>query len=152
MLLQRLRSFSTVTVSLTVSLLSGYYTIEERRIKGKCKEQRIGKIKSIGRYTVWKFTSYSTFFSKAESCRTSNLREHSLPVLKLKNRCKQPCFDVIQQPNIKGINGISAGYQDLLYTRYRKLSPLGVNSTARKNTGLTTVFLSGKELMGWVWR
>jgi len=39
-------------MSLTASLLSGYDTIEERRIKEKCEEKRIGKIKSMGRYTV----------------------------------------------------------------------------------------------------
>jgi len=38
--------------------LSGYNTIVERWIKEKCNEQRIGKIKSIGRYTVWNFISY----------------------------------------------------------------------------------------------
>ena len=82
MLVHQLQPFSTVTMSLTASLLSGYNTIGERRIKEKCKEQRIGKIKSIGRYTVWKFPSYTgTFFSKAESCRTSSFGEHSLPVL-----------------------------------------------------------------------
>jgi len=60
-------------MSLKASLLSGYNTIGERLIKEKCKEQRIGKTKSIGRYTVWKFTSYTTSFSKAESCWTSSL-------------------------------------------------------------------------------
>jgi len=45
------------------------------------QEQRIGKIKSIGIYTVWKFPSYTTFFSKAEYCRTSSFGEHSLAVL-----------------------------------------------------------------------
>ena len=81
MLQHRLQPFSTVTMSLTASRLSGYYTIGERRIKEKCREQRIGKIKSIGIYTVWKFISYTTFFPKAESCRTSSFGEHSLPVL-----------------------------------------------------------------------
>ena len=77
----RLQPFSTNAMSLTASLLSGYNTIEERRVKEKCKEHRIGKIKSIGRYTVWKFTSYTTFFSQAESCRAPSFGEHSLPVL-----------------------------------------------------------------------
>ena len=37
----------------TASLLSGYNTIiGERLIKEKCKEERIGKIKSIDRYSV----------------------------------------------------------------------------------------------------
>ena len=43
----------------------------------------------------------------------------------LKNRGKQPCFDQIQQVDIKDINRISAGYQGLLYTGYHELSPLG---------------------------
>jgi len=81
MLLHRLKPFSDVTMSLTASLLSEYDTIEERRMKEKCKEQRIGKIKSIGRYTVRKFTSYTTFGSKAGFCRTTSFGEHSLPVL-----------------------------------------------------------------------
>jgi len=81
MQLHRLQPFSNVTMSLTASLLSGYNKIGERRIKEKCKEQRIGKIKSIGRHTVRKFTSYITFGSKAESRRTTSFGEHSLPVL-----------------------------------------------------------------------
>ena len=40
------------TMSVTASLLSGYNTIGERWIEEKYKEQRIRKIKSIGRYTV----------------------------------------------------------------------------------------------------
>jgi len=80
MILQRLRPFSPVTMSLTVSLFS-FSIIGEGRIKEKCQEQRIGKIKTIGRYTVWQFTSCSTFISKAESCRTSSFGEHFLPVL-----------------------------------------------------------------------
>jgi len=81
MLLHRLQPFATVTMSLTASRLSGYNTIGERRIEEKCKEQRIGKIKSIGRCTAWNFTSYTTIVSKAESCRTASFGEHSLPVL-----------------------------------------------------------------------
>ena len=81
MLLQRLRPFSTVAMSLTASLCSGCNTIGERRIMEKCKEQVIGKIKLIGGYTVWKFTSYATFVLKAEYCRTSTFGEHSLPDL-----------------------------------------------------------------------
>jgi len=42
----------------------------------------------------------------------------------LKNRGKQPCFDQIQHVDIKDINGISAGYQGLLYTGYHEVSPL----------------------------
>jgi len=36
-----------------------------------------------------------------------------------------PCFDRIQQPNIKDINRISAGYQGVFHTGYHELSPLG---------------------------
>jgi len=76
-------------MSVTASLLSGYNTIGERWIEEKYKEQRIRKIKSIGRYTVWKFTSYSIFVTKAESWRTSSFGEHSLPVLGLLRSHKQ---------------------------------------------------------------
>jgi len=56
-------------------------TIGERRKKEKRKEQRIGKSKSIDSYAVGKFTSYATFLSKSESCRTSSFGEHSFAVL-----------------------------------------------------------------------
>ena len=81
MLLYWLQPLPKVTMSLMASLLSGYNIIGERRVKEKCKEQRIGKIKSIGWFTVWKFTSHTTFVSKAKFCRTSSFGEHSLPVL-----------------------------------------------------------------------
>ena len=42
MLLHRLQPFSSVTMSLTESLLSGYNTMGERRIKEKCEEHWIG--------------------------------------------------------------------------------------------------------------
>jgi len=44
-------------------------------------------------------------------------------VKKLRHRWKQPCFDRIQQPDIKDINRISAGNQGLLYTGYHELPP-----------------------------
>ena len=43
-LLQRLRPSSAVTMSQTASLLSGCNTIGGRRIKEKCKEERIDRI------------------------------------------------------------------------------------------------------------
>jgi len=46
-------------------------------------------------------------------------------VINLKKCWNQPCFDRTQQPDIKDINLISAGYQCLLYTGYHELSPLG---------------------------
>jgi len=84
LLLHQLQPFPTVTMSLTASLLSGYNTIGERRIKEKCEEQRIEIISSIGRYTVEKFTSY-TFLSKAKSCRTFSLLPVLLPSHKQRN-------------------------------------------------------------------
>jgi len=53
MLLQRLPPIPPVNISLKVSLINAYKharrEVEKRKMKG---EQPIGKIKSIGRYTV----------------------------------------------------------------------------------------------------
>jgi len=63
-------------------------------------------------------------------------------VKNLKNHSKQPCFDRIQEQDI---NRISSGYQGLLYTGYRVVTPWNVTYLLRANVfEWTSTWLSWK--------
>ena len=59
-------------------------------------------------------------------------------------KCFEPCFDRIQQPDIKDINRRSAEYQVLLCTGCHVLLPLGISSTLRRKC----IENSSLELLG----